>query len=194
MTATGSDDAHATTPGDPPLTVLLRRMSAGDHDAGDRALALLHGHLRALAGTLLAGQPDGHSLQVSALVNEAYLRLARGAGGWNDRRHFLRVAARAMRSVLVDHARHAGRAKRQPAHDGLDALVRSYAERAHDLLDLDRALERLAAIDTQAARTVELRFFAGLTVDETARVLEISRRTVERDWAFARAWLRTEMA
>lgn len=178
---------------DEDITLLLRRMAEGDAEAGERLFRAVHAHLKAQARSLMRGQPAGHSLQASALVNEAYLKLARRRdGGWQDRQHFFCTAARAMRSILVDHARGKARAKRQ-APDALDVLADRYEERAIDLLALDESLGRLQAQDPEAAQVVELKFFVGLTTEETAELLGVAPRTVERLWEFARAWLRTRL-
>jgi RNA polymerase sigma-70 factor (ECF subfamily) len=180
------------------LTVLLKRMGGGDKTARDELFRLVHGDLHAQARWLMRAQPTGHTLQATALVNEAYLRLAGDRTvDWEDRRHFFGVAARAMRSVLVDHARAKARAKRTPpdlAETRLDELCRDHEDRVVDMLELDRSLTELAGQDEQAAQVVELRFFGGLTVEETAKVLDCSGRTVEREWRFARSWLRERLA
>ena len=144
----------------------------------------------------MEGERGDHTLQPTALVHEAYLRLMGGARmEWEDRAHFLNVAARAMRRVLVDHARkrHAkkrgGRREREPLDDAVDV----YAERGLDVLALDDALERLAGVDDQLARIVELRYFAGLSNPEAARVIGMPLRSLERGWFSARAWLRAEL-
>ncbi len=175
------------------ITDLLRRMSRGDAEAESALLAFLYEELHRVARACMRGQPPGHTLQATALVHEAYLRLVRLRDfPWKDRDHFLAVAARAMRSVLVDHARGKGRAKRggkNRRRHPLDSVVVSYEERALDLLALNDALERLAGLDAQAAKVVERRFFGGMTVEEVARGLGVSVRTVERDWEMARTWL-----
>ena len=179
-------------------TLLLRRAGEGDQAAGAELFGMLYAELRATAGHLMRGEAAGHTLQATALVSEAWMRLA-GPGGWPsaaDRAHFLRLAARAMRKVLVDHARARGRDKRGggAAREPLDELCDTVtASAAFDLLALDLALERLAAFDEQGARIVELRFFAGLSIDEAARALGVSTATVERGWRVARLWLSREL-
>lgn len=163
---------------------------------GGRALHHHPGGTEGRAHHLLRSQPASHTLQTDGLVNEVYLRLAGCRNTtWQNRSHFLAVAARAMRSILVDHGRRKSRKKRQA--DGhevpLDSVYASYTERAIDLLQLDEALGRLAATDARAARIVEMRFFGGMTLPEVARALDTSLRTVERDWEHARLWLHREL-
>lgn len=178
------------------LTQLLRRASDGDEQAREELYRAVHGDLRRQAKGFLRGQPQGHELQATALVNETYLRLVRLENTrWEDRHHFFAVAASAMRSILVDHARAKGRLKRQSTDlaRNLDAVAARYQERAIDLLQLDEALEVLGREAPEVARLVELRFFGGLTMNEVARVLGCSKRAAERDWTFARAWLRDRL-
>lgn len=169
------------------LTRLLGRMNDGDEAAREAVYRLVYGELRKIARAARRGR--GNAVTTTALVHEAYLKLADRDVDWKNRRHFFATAALAMRSILVDHVRGRTRKKRQRPDEGLEAVARSFEARSADLLDLDRALTDLAANDAEAARVVELRFFAGLTVAETARVLGRSPRTVERDWTFARSWL-----
>jgi RNA polymerase sigma-70 factor (ECF subfamily) len=189
-------------PSPPPkrITTLLRAWSEGDRSAQDELLPLVYGELHRQAERAMRAQPDGHTLQTTALVHEAYLRLLDGSGaGWQDRAHFFGVAARVMRSVLIDHARARRAAKRG---GGTAALTLSpndgrvdpeSASNEVDVEALDAALTRLAALDPRQARVVELRYFAGLSIHETAAVLEISHATVEREWRTARLWLRREL-
>ncbi len=178
-------------------TQLLRRLAAGDAGAGEALLPLVYAELRELAARAMADERTGHTLQPTALVNEAWLRLVASSAppAVEDRAHFLRLCARAMRHVLVDHARaraaqkRAGSARRVP----LDELLSSFEERRLDLLALHEALERLEAVDDALARLVDLRYFAGLTIEETAGALGSSTATVERDWRVARLWLRREL-
>jgi RNA polymerase sigma factor (TIGR02999 family) len=179
------------------VTRLLDAAAAGSSAALGEVLPLVYEELRGLAAAYLVGERAGHTLQPTALVHEAYLRLAaQRSAGWHGRAQFLGVAAQAMRRVLVDHARTRGRVKRGGGaqRTGLDEAVESLEASAGDLLTLDEALARLAAIDPQKSRVVELRFFAGASVEETAEIVGISARTVERDWAMARAWLHGEIA
>ena len=180
-------------------TRLLRRMEEGDERAGEELLALLYGELRGIAAHAMGRERAGHTLEPTALVHEAWMRLLAGEEGaprFVGREHFVRVAARAMRRVLVDHARARGAEKRgrdwQPAP--LDEVVASIEARDVDLLALDEALERLHDMDPELARLVELRFFAGLSIAETAGVLEVGTATVERHWRVARMWLRRELS
>lgn len=175
------------------LTALLQRAGAGDRDALDAALPRLYAELRRLAERELRREADGHTLSPTALVHEAYLRLAAAdRGAWRDRAHFLGAAAVAMRRILVDHARRhrAGKRGAGARPVSLDAIASLPADARSDVLvALDEALDRLARLDARQARVVECRFFGGLTEDETAEALGIGVRTVKRDWARARAWL-----
>jgi RNA polymerase sigma factor (TIGR02999 family) len=178
------------------VTVLLRAAAGGDPAAVDRLYAHVYPQFRRLARLVRRGRA-GETLNTTALVHEAWLKLARGdIGAWRERAHFFAVAARAMRHVLVDAAR------RRIAHrrGGAAAFVITLDEagpaapvRAAELVALDDALTRLAAIAPRRAAVVEQRFFAGLTTDETAAVLDVSTATVEREWRAARAWLATEL-
>jgi RNA polymerase sigma-70 factor (ECF subfamily) len=179
------------------VTTLLRRASAGDSRAADELLPLVYDRLRALAADLMLRERVDHTLQPTALVHEAYLKLVdQTQACWQDRAHFFSVAAQALRRILVDHARGHARVKRGSGHTILqldDGMVAAYEETV-DLLSLDDALTRLTEQDKQRARVVELRFFGGLTIDEAAAVLDVSSRTVERQWRYARAWLYRELA
>lgn len=163
----------------------------------DRAFPLVYDELRRLAHRQLRREAEGHSLNTTALVHEAYLRLGEGsAGTWNDREHFFALAATAMRRILVDHARrlHAvkrGEGARRVDLDDVAALA--VEERAAILVALDEALDRLAALEPRQAQVVECRWFAGLTEEETATALGIGLRTAKRDWAMARSWLYQEL-
>jgi len=162
-------------------------------------MALIYDELHALAEESFRGERGGHTLQPTALVHEAWIRLVGGAPvEWQGRSHFLRVAARAMRHVLVDHARGRSRLKRGRRSaadpDDLDRLLFAFEERSIDVVDLNDLLERLSSFDEKLARVVELRYFAGLSVPEVAEVLGTSTTTVERSWRLARAWLQHEMA
>jgi RNA polymerase sigma-70 factor (ECF subfamily) len=184
---------HDTQSGaDARVTVLLRAWARGDQAAGDRLFPLLYGELRRQAARYMRRERRGHTLQPSGLVNEAYLRL-RGAPGltWQDRSHFLAIAARVMRQVLVDHARRRQAAKREGCHVTLDDADAPAVPL--DVMDLDTALKELAALDERQARVVELRFFGGLDVPETADAMGLSARTVKREWQTARAWLQRRL-
>lgn len=179
-----------------PVTQLLRAWSAGDTTALEQLLPLVEAELRRLARGYMTRERRGHTLQTTALVNEAFIRLidARSVG-WQDRAHFLGIAARLMRRVLVDHARARGYQKRGGSAQRVslsDAGLVS-AEPTLDLLELDRALEALEVVDARKAKVIELRFFGGLTVEETADVLHVSSDTIKRDWRLAKLWLVREL-
>jgi RNA polymerase sigma factor (TIGR02999 family) len=179
------------------ITQLLRRMSGGDAAAADELYRTLHGDLHRIAERYMRGQPPSHTLQATALLGEAYLRVANCPGAtWDTRAQFFALVAKAMRSILVDHARARRRGKRaaEGSRVPLDALVIAFEERAFDLLALDAALERLADMDPGAARVVDLRFFCGLSIEEIATCVGTSERTVNRDWRAARAWLLGELS
>ena len=168
----------------------------GDDDALGRLIPVVEAELRQIARRCMRGERAGHSLQATALVNEAYVRLVNARRvRWQDRAHFLAISARLMHRVLVDHARarlnqkRGGGAERVTLVDG----VAGSDERPHDVIALDDALSALAAVDERKSRVVELRFFGGLTVEETAQVLDVSGDTVIRDWKLAKAWLFREL-
>lgn len=175
-----------------PITEWLNQLAGDDRVLADRVFALLYQPLRRLATARMAGERAGHTLTPTALVHEAWLRIHGGAPvAINDRRHFLAVAARVMRQILIDHARARGRDKRGGGN-ARDTLDQALADPGHDpqsLLAIDQALTQLAAIDPDMAQLVELRFFAGLDIREIAAVLGKSARGVNRDWTAARAWL-----
>jgi RNA polymerase sigma-70 factor, ECF subfamily len=178
------------------VTLLLRRLSAGDKSALNQLMPLIYGELHRLASSYMRREHPGHTLQTTALVHEAYLQLVGQENAhWENRDQFFGVAAQLMRRILVDHARAHYTAKRggNLPRLSLDEAVVMAKERGGDLLAIDELLQRLAAIDPQQARIVELRFFAGLSVEETAHALSISDRTVKRDWAMAKAWLQREL-
>ena len=180
------------------VTQLLLEWGAGDRAALDQLVPLVFDELRRLAHSYLRRERAEHTLQPTALVNEAYLRLAdQRRVNWQSRAHFFGIAANLMRQILVDHARQRAAEKRGGAD--LQRLSLTQAERVvnHedvDVLALNEALERLNGFDEQQARIVELKFFAGLTIEETAEVLNVSHATVERDWKLARAWLKRELS
>jgi RNA polymerase sigma factor (TIGR02999 family) len=173
-----------------PVTELLLRWSDGDVAAREQLIPLVYSELRRIAKRCLASQPQ-NTLQSTALVHEAYLRLVGSSVRWEDRVHFFAVAAQLMRRVLVDHSRMKRAQKRggDSVTLALDESLAVPAERELDLIALDDALNALAAIDERQAKLVELRFFAGLSIEETAHALEISPATVKREWATARLWL-----
>ena len=179
------------------VTVLLRAWHAGDEDAYRRVSAILYSELRRQAARYMRRKrPDG-MLQTTALVHEAFMRLV-GAGqvDWQDRRHFLAVASRTMRQVLVDLVRAQTSSKRGSGavHLPLDSGLAAGGPPPMDLIALDQALETLATFDARKVRVVELRFFSGLTVEETAQVLDVSADTVARDWRMARTWLMRQLS
>jgi len=179
------------------VTELLRRWSGGDVAARESLVPLVYDELRRLARYYLASQRSDHTLQSTAIVHEAYLRLAgRDNVHWENRSHFFAVAAQLMRRILVDHARKRNAAKRGGAHLTLlvDETVEPSSQRELDLVALDDALKALAELDERQSRIVELRFFGGLSIDDTSRILDISPATVKREWSTARAWLHGEIS
>lgn len=181
------------------MTRLLNALQQGEDGAADRLMPLVYAELHDLAAHYMRGEREGHTLQPTALVHEAYMRLVdHRSSSWQDRAHFYGVAAQAMRRILVDHARRKNAAKREGgqrvtledvgATTGADASAR-----ALDLVALDLALEKLAAIEGRYARVVELRFFGGLEVEQVADVMGTSPATVKRDWTFAKAFLQREL-
>ena len=179
------------------VTRLLVELRNGNPEAKAKLIPLVYNHLHRLAKRAMRRERPDHTLQPTALVNEAYLRLVPQEGtDWQDRAHFFGVAARLMREILVDYARahtcvkHGGKAKTRP----LEQVPEFSESRSRELIELDSALESLDRLDPQQARVVELRFFGGLTVEETAQVLGISARTVKREWRMARLWLHQEMS
>ena len=178
------------------VTQLLVDWSNGDQAALDKLMPLVYEELHRMAKRHLGREHPGHTLQTSALVNEAYLRLIdQRSVRWQNRAHFFAIAARLMRRILVDHARRRDAQKRAGSqiHLTLERTVVPAKQSDVDVLAIDEALTRLAAVDRQQAQIVELRFFSGLSVEETATALGISPRTVKRDWSVARAWLRREI-
>ena len=182
----------------PDVTVLLRAWAQGDEAALHGLMPLVERELNRIARRCLFGERDGCSVSATALVNEAFLRLVDLEHiDWRDRTHFLSMAARLMRRVLVDHARTRLAEKRggDIVRVTFDELLLPGQEDPHaaDVLTLDGALTRLASLDPRKAQVIELRFFGGLTVEETATALDVSVKTVVRDWTFAKAWLQREM-
>ena len=179
------------------VTRLLAELRGGNPEAEAKLIPLVYNELRRLAARQMRRERPNHTLQPTALVHEAYLRLvSQKATGWEDRAKFFGVAANLMRHILVEHARarqaekRGGRVQKFP----FDQALASSPSKTRELIELDDALESLARLDPQEARVVELRFFGGLTVEETAQVLGISPRTVKRDWRVARAWLHGELS
>jgi RNA polymerase sigma factor (TIGR02999 family) len=180
------------------VSQLLADYRGGDREALDRLVPLVYDELHRIAASYISRERAGHTLQPTALVNEAYIRLVQAEDvAFESRAHFLGIAARLMRQILVDHARRHD-ARRRGGHQRRVTLTEGVAlDEAGadvDLLALDQALERLAAEDARLARLVELRYFGGLSTEETAEVLATSPRTVKRDWAVARVWLRRLMS
>ncbi len=180
------------------VTTLLARWSSGDAGALEQLTPIVYDELRRIARRHLARERKDHTLQSTALVHEAYLRLIGGsASEYQNRQHFFAVAAQVIRRVLVDHARAVNAAKRGGGAQKIlledQPEASTPPENVAEVLALHEALERLAAFDQQQERIVELRYFAGLSIDETAEVLGISAATVKRDWVMARAWLAREL-
>ncbi|SRR5579864_690498 len=179
-------------PAAPDVTILLKKLTAGDNNASSELMSAVYNELRRLAASYMRRERPDHTLQATALVNEAYLKLVnQRTTDWQNRAHFYGVAAQLMRRILVDHARGRLREKRGGGQKmvSLDEPLLADERQAGALLELDEALQRLAKLDPRQSRVVELRFFGGLTVEETAKVMGVSPKTVKRDWAVARAWL-----
>lgn len=182
-----------SSPSDPiQVTALLKAVNAGDDEAYEDLMTRIYDELRRLAGTLMRSERSGHTLQPTALVNEAFLRLVGGQTEWANRAHFFSAAARSMRRILVEHARRKSAQKRGGEAQRVtfaDLDIESTDPRM-DLLALDEALTALAQEeDERLVKVVELRFFTGCSVEESAQLLEVSTATVKRDWSYARAWL-----
>jgi RNA polymerase sigma factor (TIGR02999 family) len=177
-------------------TQLLCALDGSDPSVAQRLFTAVYDELRALAGDCFRHQRSDHTLQPTALVNEAFIKLVdQTRVEWQSRAHFLAVAARAMRQILIDHARGRATAKRGGGlcRVTMDQAVTPVFDHDPELLDLDDALKRLSAIDARQARIVELRFFGGMSVEEVAHVLHLSKTTIETDWRMARAWIRREL-
>ena len=178
------------------VTSLLRAWSDGDAAALDRLIPIVEAELHRLARIYMSRERKDHTLQPTAVVNEVFVRLVDAAGiSWNDRAHFFGICARLMRRVLVDHARSRGYQKRGGDMQRVTLVDQAQSQPALDvdLLDLDRALHQLESIDARKCRVVEMRFFAGLSVEETAEALRVSTDTVKRDWRIAKLWLLKEL-
>jgi RNA polymerase sigma factor (TIGR02999 family) len=185
------------TPPPNEVTQLLREWSQGDQAAPEKLMPLVYAELRRMAHGYMAGQNRGHTLQTTALIHEAYLRLVdQSEKQWKNRSHFFAVAAQAMRHILVDFAR----SKQAKKHGGgarqvsLDEALTVSGEREAELVALDDALKELSRVDPRKCHVVELRYFGGLSVEETAEVLDVSAITVMRDWSMAKAWLYRELS
>jgi len=179
------------------ITELLMRWKGGDQDALDRLTQLVYPELRRMARQYMNRENPAHTLQTSALINEAYLRLVdQQHTQWNDRLHFFAVAAQIMRHILIDHARRRHFAKRGAGaqHVPLDETSVIHQDRAAEFVALDHALRRLADFDARKSQVVELKFFGGLTVEEIAEVMKLSPITIKREWRSAKAWLHLEIS
>jgi RNA polymerase sigma factor (TIGR02999 family) len=181
----------------PPITALLQKWHLGEQAAFDEVIQYVYNDLRRRAKAYIRAERDGQSLQPTGLVHEAFIKLVdKRAIDWQDRNHFFAIAAQAMRRILVDRVRTKRRDKRGGGQDDLpldDAQTISAGRDTIDLLVLDEALTALAAFDERQARIVELKYFGGMTLEETAELLDISPATVKRDWQIARAWLRRQL-
>lgn len=179
------------------ITTLLEAVKRGDRSAESALAEIVYGELHAMAGKQMRRERRDHTLQTTALVNEAYLRLVRDrAADWRDRVHFFACASVVMRRILVEYARKRSAAKRPPANLRVDLSdeLGGQMPRIDQMLILDQAITRLAELDPRQARIVELRYFGGLSEDDTAEVLQLSSRTVKRDWTSARAWLQVQLS
>jgi RNA polymerase sigma factor (TIGR02999 family) len=185
-----------SAPGDN-VTLLLAQLREGNRDAASQLIPLIYNEMRRMAGAYMQRERPGHTLQATALVHEAYMRLAGGQPGpWQNRAHFFAVAAHVMRQVLVDHARRRHSSKRGGENAqkiDIDAEALVGAENTEDVIALDEALDRLAKLDPRQSRLVELRFFAGLDVEQLAEVMGVSPTTIKREWRSAKAWLHGEL-
>ena len=185
-----------TTPAPKEVTQLLIAWSNGEEEALEKLAPLIYDELRRIARRYMKREPAGHTLQTTALVNEAYLRLIEQKGmKWQNRAHFFAISAQLMRRILVSmaRARHANKRGGEARQVSLDEALLISEERAAELVALDEAMNELAALDPRRSRVVELRYFGGLSVEETAEVLNISPETVMRDWKRAKAWLYTQL-
>lgn len=194
--AKSRDNSERETPPCGEVSGLLRAWSDGDRAALDKLTPIVYDELHRLARSYMKHERTGHSLQTSALVNEAYMRLVDYKNmQWQNRSHFFAVSAQLMRRILVDHARrHNLKRGRGVQHVSLDETAEVGKGRAADLVALDQAMETLAKIDPRKVQVVEMKFFGGLSVEETAAVLNVSAVTVMRDWSTAKAWLYRELA
>ena len=188
------DEGQSSSPEE--VSGLLQAWSEGDRDALDRLTPIVYGELHRLAQRYMRRERPGHSLQATALVNEAYMRLADYKSmRWQNRAHFFAVSAQLMRRILVEHARrHNLKRGGDVPHVALEETVMIGGDRDADLVSLDDAMNTLARFDARKAQVVEMRFFGGLSVEETAEVLKVSSVTVMRDWSTAKAWLYRELA
>jgi RNA polymerase sigma factor (TIGR02999 family) len=195
--AARGDQSGAVPHATPHATLLLKRASEGDAAAAEALLPLVYRELRARAGAYFRGQPANHTLQPTALVHEAFLKLINVPGAeWRDRAHFCAVAATAMRQILTDHARRRAALRRAHEHhyDAPTQLMTPAHSTSVDLIVLDDALNKLAQLDERQARIIELRFFGSLSIEETAGVMNVSVSTIEKEWRRVRAWLIRELS
>jgi RNA polymerase sigma factor (TIGR02999 family) len=176
------------------VTILLNAVSAGEESTPEKLLEAVYGDLRRLAAKYMRNERDDHTLQATALVHEAFIRLVDWENvSWQNRAHFFAVAAQVMRKILVDHARTKNAGKRGGQKIALDEAVSFAEEKDLNLLALEEALQNLEKLDARQARIVELRFFGGLSIEETAYILDVSETTVKREWTFAKAWFQREL-
>lgn len=185
-----------TDPDPPPLTRLLRELAAGEEAAREKLLPLVYDRLHEVAERIFQRENPGHTLQPTALVHDAWANLvANDRAAWENRAQFFAVGATVMRRILMDYARARGRDKRGGGRDRVTIVADAIADPAHgtDLLELDVVLEKLRKLDERQHSIVELRFFSGLSVEEVAECLNVSRRTVEAEWTMVKAWLRREL-
>jgi RNA polymerase sigma factor (TIGR02999 family) len=179
------------------VTLLLAEMKRGNNEALPKLIPLVYHELKRLAAHFLRDEREGHTLQPTALVHEAYLRLVGQTAAWQNRAQFMGVAAQLMRRILVDYARQRVAAKRGGGEIPVEietCEIGGGVEQSEEMLAVDEAMTRLAALDPQQASVVEMRYFGGMTVEETAEALAIAPRTVKREWAMAKAWLRVEIS
>jgi len=178
------------------VTALLRQVTQGNQEAAEKLIPLVYDELKRLARSYMRHERSDHTLQTTALVHEAYLKLVRQrTANWQSRSHFFGIAAQLMRRILIDYARGHLREKRGGAKVvlPLNAALAFSPERSEELVRLDEALKRLSALDSRQGKVVELRFFGGLSVEETSEFLGVSAKTVKRDWVVAKAWLHAEL-
>lgn len=177
------------------ITEILNKITSGDETSPERLLELVYDDLRRLAGAYMRNEPSDHTLQATALVHEAYVRLVDWKNvSWQSRAQFFAIAAQVMRKTLIDHARKRRALKRGGHKLVLDEAVSLPNSRPIELIALDDALQTLEKLDPRQAKIVELRFFGGLSIEETAYVLKISETTVRREWSFAKAWFQVELS
>lgn len=190
--------ARTMPPSNENVTLLLAELRGGNQEAATRLIPIVYNELKRMAGAQMQRERPGHTLQATALVHEAYMRMAGGEQGpWQNRAHFFAIAANAMRQVLMDHARRRHAGKRGGANAlkvDIDTELLISGDKLEDVIAIDEALDRLAKIDPRQSRLVELRFFAGLDVEQAAEVMGVSPTTIKREWRSARAWLHGELA